>query len=127
MDGNAALSGFGEGGVFVVEAGLEDGGVTARHSCRMDARPGIVYLVFTARKVSRLNPSSGGYTMPQPVHTLRAVFFALAVTVALGFGVAQASASPPAPSMRAAACDEATCDYLCGGLGRCRSGFCTCY
>ncbi len=35
--------------------------------------------------------------MPQPVHTLRTVFFALAVTVSLGFGVAQASASPAAP------------------------------
>ena len=65
--------------------------------------------------------------MPRPVHTLRSVLFALAVTVSLGFGVAQASASPAAPSARAAACDEGTCDYLCGGLGKCRGAFCTCY
>ena len=65
--------------------------------------------------------------MPQPLHTLRSVFFALAVTVSLGFGVAQASASPAAPPARAAACDEASCDYWCGGLGMCRRGVCSCY
>jgi hypothetical protein len=64
--------------------------------------------------------------MPQFVHTLRTVFFVLAVAVSLGFGVAQASASPAAPPARAA-CDEATCDYWCGGLGKCRGEFCTCY
>ena len=65
--------------------------------------------------------------MPQSVHTLRTVFFALAVTVSLGFGIAQASASPaPAPAP-AAACDEATCDYWCGGLGMCRGQVCNCY
>jgi hypothetical protein len=65
--------------------------------------------------------------MPQSVHTLRTVFFALTVAASLGFGIAQASASPAPPPARAAACDEATCDYFCGGLGKCRGEFCTCY
>ncbi len=65
--------------------------------------------------------------MKQPVHTLRAAFFALAVAVSLGFGVAQASASPSAAVPARAACDEATCDYWCGGLGKCRGQLCDCY
>lgn len=65
--------------------------------------------------------------MPKPVHTLRTVFFALAVAASLGFGVAQASASPAAPPARSAACDEDMCDYWCGGLGKCRGELCDCY
>ncbi|MBW3570633.1 MAG: hypothetical protein KY467_05965 [Gemmatimonadetes bacterium] len=65
--------------------------------------------------------------MPQAVQTLRTAFFALAVAVSLGFGVAQASASPGAPPARAAACDEDMCDYWCGGLGMCRGEVCNCY
>ena len=65
--------------------------------------------------------------MPQPVHTLRTVFFAVAVALSLGFGITQASASPAAPPARAAACDEGWCDYWCGGLGKCRGELCDCY
>jgi hypothetical protein len=64
--------------------------------------------------------------MPQSVHTLRTVIFALTVAASLGFGIAQASASP-APPTRTAACDEGMCDYWCGGLGKCRGELCDCY
>ena len=54
--------------------------------------------------------------------------YAAAVLGSLAFGATQAFAAPSAlAASEARSCDEASCDYWCGGLGHCVRGACACY
>ncbi|HEX6748965.1 MAG TPA: hypothetical protein VF092_16830 [Longimicrobium sp.] len=67
--------------------------------------------------------------MSRTVRSARRWALSAAVAASLGFGAAQAMASPTAASANARACDPDECAAWCdsiGGVGSCVGNFCRC-